>query len=75
MTTETPDLPPGRAGLPPGVTLSSHDDAPPPSFLRRWGPPALKVVGTLAAMGLVTFGLLWNTLFAQTPSLPSRQAQ
>ncbi|HOZ28030.1 MAG TPA: PBP1A family penicillin-binding protein, partial [Hyphomonadaceae bacterium] len=74
MTTETPDLPPGRAGLPPGVTLSSHDDAPPPSFLRRWGPPALKVVGTLAAMGLVTFGLLWNTLFAQMPSLPSREA-
>ncbi len=74
MTTETPDLPPSRAGLRPGVQMTSHDDAPPPSFLRRWGPPALKVVGTLAAIGLVTFGLLWNTLFAQMPSLPSREA-
>lgn len=46
----------------------------PSSFLMRWGPPILKVVGTLAATGLVTFALLWNTLFAQMPSLPSREA-
>ncbi len=45
-----------------------------PSFLMRWGPPALKVVGTVAATGLVTFGLLWNTLFAQMPALPDKQA-
>lgn len=45
-----------------------------PSFLMRWGPPVLKVVGTLAATGLVTFGLLWNTLFAQMPALPDKQA-
>jgi penicillin-binding protein 1A len=45
-----------------------------PGFIMRWGPPALKVVGTLAATGLVTFGLLWNTLFAQMPALPSREA-
>ncbi|MFT3725349.1 MAG: PBP1A family penicillin-binding protein [Hyphomonadaceae bacterium] len=44
------------------------------SFLMRWGPPALKVVGTAAATGLVTFGLLWNTLFAQMPALPDKQA-
>lgn len=46
----------------------------PSSLLMRWGPPVLKVVGTLAAVGLVTFALLWNTLFAQMPSLPSREA-
>ncbi len=46
----------------------------PSSFLMRWGPPALKVVGTAAATGLVTFGLLWNTLFAQMPALPDKQA-
>ncbi|MEQ1609867.1 MAG: PBP1A family penicillin-binding protein [Hyphomonadaceae bacterium] len=40
----------------------------------RYGPPVLKMVGTLAAVGLVTFGLLWNSLFAQMPSLPSREA-
>ncbi|MBK8837247.1 MAG: PBP1A family penicillin-binding protein [Hyphomonadaceae bacterium] len=46
----------------------------PSSLLMRWGPPVLKVVGTLATVGLVTFALLWNTLFAQMPSLPSREA-
>ncbi len=46
----------------------------PSSVLMRYGPPVLKVVGTLAAIGLVTFGLLWNTLFAQMPALPSREA-
>lgn len=46
----------------------------PSSFLMRWGPPTLKVVGTAAATGLVTFGLLWNTLFAQMPALPDKQA-
>jgi len=40
----------------------------------RYGPPVLKIVGTLAAIGLVTFGLLWNSLFAQMPALPSREA-
>ncbi len=40
----------------------------------RYGPPVLKLVGTLAAVGLVTFGLLWNSLFAKMPSLPSREA-
>ena len=46
----------------------------PSRLLMRWGPPVLKVVGTLATVGLVTFALLWNTLFAQMPSLPSREA-
>jgi penicillin-binding protein 1A len=50
------------------------DMSAPSSFLMRWGPPALKVVGTAAATGLVTFGLLWNTLFAQMPALPDKQA-
>jgi penicillin-binding protein 1A len=44
------------------------------SLMERYGPPTLKVVGTIAAVGLVTFGLLWNTLFAQMPNLPSREA-
>jgi penicillin-binding protein 1A len=44
------------------------------SFLMRWGPPALKVIGTAAATGLVTFGLLWNTLFAQMPALPDKES-
>ncbi len=50
------------------------DMSAPSSFLMRWGPPTLKVVGTAAATGLVTFGLLWNTLFAQMPALPDKQA-
>lgn len=54
--------------------MTGNNPAAPSSFLMRWGPPVLKVVGTLAATGLVTFGLLWNTLFAQMPSLPSREA-
>jgi penicillin-binding protein 1A len=54
------------------MTTETPDAAP--TFLRRWGPPALKVIGTLAATGLVTFALLWNALFAQMPSLPSREA-
>ena len=38
------------------MTTETPDAAP--TFLRRWGPPALKVIGTLAATGLVTsFGL------------------
>ncbi len=45
-----------------------------PGALMRWGPPVLKVIGTLAATGLVTFGLLWNTLFAQMPALPDKDA-
>lgn len=45
-----------------------------PDFLTRWGPLAAKVLGTMAATGLITFGLLWNTLFAQMPALPDKQA-
>src|SRR5690242_12002429 len=52
----------------------TSDTSAPTSFLMRWGPPALKVVGTAAATGLVTFGLLWNTLFAQMPALPDKQS-
>ncbi len=44
------------------------------SPLMKWGPPILKVVGTAAAVGLVTFGLLWNSLFAQMPALPDRES-
>ncbi len=44
------------------------------SLMKKYGPPALKIFGTLAAIGVVTFGLLWNTLFAQIPRLPSREA-
>jgi penicillin-binding protein 1A len=44
------------------------------SPLMKWGPPILKVVGTGAAVGLVTFGLLWNSLFAQMPVLPDRDS-
>jgi len=42
------------------------------SRLMKWGPPVFKIVGTLAAVGLVTFGMLWNSLFAQMPALPDR---
>ncbi len=42
--------------------------------VQRYGPATLKVVGTMAAVALVTFGLLWNSLFAQMPRLPSREA-
>jgi penicillin-binding protein 1A len=43
-------------------------------FLRKWGPPALRIGGTLVAMGLLTLAMLWNTLFAQMPRLPTRDA-
>ncbi|HVY90935.1 MAG TPA: PBP1A family penicillin-binding protein [Hyphomonadaceae bacterium] len=45
-----------------------------PTFVERYGPPFLQVVGTLVATGVVTAALLWNTLFAQMPQLPSRDA-
>jgi penicillin-binding protein 1A len=45
-----------------------------PTWIERYGPPALQVVGTVLAVGLVTAALLWNTLFAQMPQLPSREA-
>jgi penicillin-binding protein 1A len=44
------------------------------SAVNEYGPATVKVVGTMFAVGLVTFGLLWNTLFAQMPQLPSREA-
>jgi penicillin-binding protein 1A len=34
----------------------------------------LQVAGTAVAVGVVTAGLLWNTLFAQMPHLPSQDA-
>lgn len=43
-------------------------------WLDRWGMPMLQVGGTVAAVGVVTLALLWNTLFAQMPQLPSREA-
>lgn len=42
--------------------------------MKRYGPPVLKAAVTVAGVGMVTFGLLWNTLFAQMPRLPSREA-
>jgi penicillin-binding protein 1A len=42
--------------------------------LRGFGVVVLKVLGTALAVGLVTFGLLWNTLFAQMPRLPLQEA-
>jgi penicillin-binding protein 1A len=46
----------------------------PDSLLRRWGRPALRVVGTAVATGVVTFAMLWNTMFAQMPILPDKQS-
>ena len=48
--------------------------ARPTSLLNQWGPPALKVLGTLGAMGVVTFLMLWNTMFAQMPVLPDKES-
>jgi penicillin-binding protein 1A len=47
----------------------------PPSreTLQKLGPIALRVGVTVGAVGLVTLALLWNTLFAQMPRLPSRE--
>ena len=72
MTSDTPDPALNRpfGNRPAG----GSPDPSSQSLLMRWGPPILKVVGTIAAVGLVTFGLLWNTLFAQMPSLPDREA-
>jgi len=54
--------------------MATHAAPAPASGLMKWGPPVLKVTGTLAATGVVTFGLLWNALFAQMPALPDRNA-
>lgn len=43
-------------------------------WLDRWGLPLLRVGGTLAAIGLVTAAMLWNTMFAQMPQLPNRES-
>ena len=43
------------------------------SPLMKWGPPIFKIVGTAAAVGLHTLGLLGNSLFAQMPALPDRE--
>ena len=48
--------------------------ARPTSLLKQWGPPALKVLGTLGAVGVVTFLMLWNTMFAQMPVLPDKES-
>jgi penicillin-binding protein 1A len=81
MTDETPGNPdpgPARPAAPavPGEKAPprpAHATAPEtPDFIKKYGPPAAKVAGTLFAVGLVTFGLLWNTMFAQMPQLPSR---
>jgi penicillin-binding protein 1A len=54
-----------------GTSMATHAATSP---LMKWGPPILKIVGTAAAVGLVTFGLLWNSLFAQMPALPDRDS-
>ena len=54
-----------------GKSMATHAVTSP---LMKWGPPILKIVGTAAAVGLVTFGLLWNSLFAQMPALPDRES-
>ncbi len=87
MTDETTGKPddgsPGQPApeLPAAVAASARARGPDmvsppqtPDFLKKWGPLALKVAGTAFAVGVVTFGLLWNTMFAQMPSLPSREA-
>jgi penicillin-binding protein 1A len=44
------------------------------SWADRWVPPLAKISGTILAVGAVTAALLWNTLFAQMPRLPSKEA-
>ena len=46
----------------------------PESLLRQWGPPALRVVGTIAATVVVTFLMMWNSLFALMPVLPDKES-
>ncbi len=45
-----------------------------PVWVRRFGVPALQFLGTLCVIGVATLGLLWNTMFAQMPRLPTREA-
>lgn len=42
-------------------------------FFITWK-PALMALSSLALVGAATVGLLWNTLFAQMPQLPSRNS-
>src|SRR5690349_17461082 len=44
------------------------------TLAERYGPPTLKVLGTMFAVAIVTFALLWNTLFSQMPQLPSKES-
>ena len=42
--------------------------------VRLFAAVLMRVLATAAAVALVTAGLLWNTLFAQMPQLPSQEA-
>lgn len=61
-------------GPPPRPAQPRRRSTDPPAWIRKYGLPAIQFSGTLAAIGLVTAGLLWNTLFAQMPILPTRDA-
>ena len=39
-----------------------------------WWPILLRSTLTLGVMGIVTVGMLWNTLFSQMPTLPSKDS-
>ncbi len=42
--------------------------------LKDWGPPLLKFGGTAFVIAFMTFGMLWNAMFAQMPRLPDKEA-
>src|ERR1700755_960084 len=53
------------AGGPPYTPIATWD---------FWWPIMLRMAGTVFLMGVVTVGMLWNTLFAQMPTLPSKDS-
>jgi penicillin-binding protein 1A len=67
MTADTPSR------RPKGSPASKLAD-PNRGWFEKYAPPTLKVIGTGFVTGLVTLALLWNTLFAQMPKLPSKEA-
>jgi penicillin-binding protein 1A len=74
----TSQVPGGAAGVERGRYLSASFNFPVPkdhfASLRRVVMVMLQALATLAVVALVSGALLWNTLFAQMPQLPSKEA-
>jgi penicillin-binding protein 1A len=77
MSTAPPNPPGAGAARPAGPGRGLKIDYKNPEWragIWKWAKPVLMGLGSVAAVGFATVGLLWNTLFAQMPQLPSRDS-